>query len=160
MSRDIAISLLFCASMIGCKTYDATLTYYDVNKPMQLGNFVSEVELDTLSTISAFLIVEQEEDTYSENSTTSISYTVGEYVSSTIDSAIVYKLNKHPSLFFGNTSIDLEIKHGVKLGAMIFGMIAGSITGSESEIGSYTIKTLTQNGTFYDINTKGQNDEN
>jgi hypothetical protein len=135
--------------MPGCKSYDATLSYYDVNKPMQMGNFRSTIPLDTLDTIEAFLEVEVEDDTFSERENLSLTMVGGEYVSSNIDSVIVYTLNNTPTQFYGNTSIIVELKHGIKPGAMIFGLISGSITGNESEVGTYTIKRFIQKGTLY-----------
>jgi len=119
MLKTLAACLIIALILISCRTYDATLTFYDIDKPMQLGNFASDVPVDSLRTVSGYFEFEEVEDTYSENENTSITMSGGEYISSNLDSSVLNPLYAHPSIFIGNSTIQLEIKHGIRVGVFI-----------------------------------------
>lgn len=153
--KQVHILLLMCCFLyasLNCKTYDASISFTEINAPIQFGNFHVDQRLDSIKQISGYLEFDLEEETYSENENTSISMSGGEYVSNTIDSTIIQNVNDQRKRLLGDIIIQLILEHGIKPGAFIFGTIAGSITGSESSIGTYTIKRFTQVGTVYELN--------
>jgi len=158
--QNIKVVVILLILVTGCATYDASLSFSDIKQPMQFGNFKSNTLIDTLGISSGILEIEEEEDTYAENENTTISMSGGEYLTNTIDSTMVRALNYNPTNFIGNSSVKLEIRHGIKVGALIFGFIASEITNTEANIGSYTIKKFTQSGIIYETNTNKSDREN
>ncbi len=159
MKHLLFFSLILFSSLTGCKTYDAYLAFYDIEKPMHFGSFETEVSTDSLKLVSGVLEFEDIEDTYSENENTSITMLGGEFQTNTIDSTLLNPLFEQSNYFLGNSVLLLEIKHGIRVGAFIFGTIAASITGEDADTGTYTIKRFNQKSILYKASFDGVQDE-
>ncbi len=144
----IAVILSYCL-FTACKTYDFSLTFSDIEQPIHMGKIESSTSLDTLDVITGFSELEFEEETYSENENTSITLSGGEYYYGNMESTIIQAIQSDPTYLMGDTEIQLEIKHGIRVGAFIFGNIAAAITGSESDVGTFTVKKFTQTSVLY-----------
>lgn len=160
MSKVFTITVISTLAMFGCQTHDVTLDYYDVQKPMQMGSFTTFLELDTLQHASGTFEIMEEDESYSENDKVSFSNIGSLEVTNSIDSSIVYPLHSNALLFLGNTSVEIEIKHGIRFGALIFGTFASILTGNEIYLGLYTKQSFKQKGIFYAPKTGVLNENN
>jgi hypothetical protein len=127
---------------------------------MHLGKVETFVRLDTLLSVSGIFELVEEEETYSENNRISLSAIGDVNVMNSIDTNIVYPLNTNPNLLMGNASIELELKHGIRLHSLIFGTLASIITGNESDFGLYTKQSFKQKGIIYSAKAEVLNEAN